>query len=112
MSKMTETELEETLKILYNEDRYLYDCLCIHLMELDKEIKRWRQSTKEYTDTLNQARRKRDSVKNKLSVALKTIKEYKQEVKRLENELTGYKISNRSLSTALDRLIREKEEDF
>jgi len=38
MARMTESELEETMKILYNTDRYLYDCLCIHLMELDKKI--------------------------------------------------------------------------
>jgi hypothetical protein len=37
---MTESELEETLKILYHADRYLYDCLCVHLMDLDKKIER------------------------------------------------------------------------
>jgi hypothetical protein len=37
---MTESELNETLKILYRTDRYLFDCLCIHLINLDKKIEK------------------------------------------------------------------------
>jgi hypothetical protein len=37
---LTESELEETMKILYENDRYLYDCLCIHLINKDKEIEK------------------------------------------------------------------------
>lgn len=41
----------------------------------------------DYTESLNETRRKRDEVKGKLEVALKTIKDQKQEIKELKEEL-------------------------
>jgi hypothetical protein len=45
----------------------------------------------EYTETLNEARRKRDEVKGKLEVALKTIKDQKQVIKQQEQELESWR---------------------
>jgi SMC interacting uncharacterized protein involved in chromosome segregation len=76
MSKMTESELEETLKILYHTDHYLYDCLCIHLRELDKEIIQLKETIKEENESLKEE-----------SASLKyTIQQFMKVNERLEKE--------------------------
>lgn len=49
------------------------------------------EKTIEYTETLNETRRKRDEVKVKLEVALKTIKEQKQVIKQQQEELDAWR---------------------
>lgn len=61
---------------------------------LIKKVEQYEKSFAEYTGTLNETRRKRDQVKDKLAAALKEIKELKEENKKLKEE-------NKALQTQL-----------
>lgn len=63
---------------------------CEELVNLRIKVEQYEKSFSEYTDTLNQTRRKRDEVKGKLEVALKTIKEQKEEIKQLKLVMHKY----------------------
>jgi chromosome segregation ATPase len=58
--------------------------------EILDSLQNHRKGFSEYANTLNETRRKRDEVKGKLETALKTIKEQRQEIKFLQNELKKF----------------------
>lgn len=65
----------------------LHDSEIEWLIEQAEKVEQYERSFSDYTGTLNETRRKRDEVKNKLAVALKTIKQQKNLIRELEGSV-------------------------
>lgn len=74
-------------------------------IEAAMRIEELEQQQQDYTETLNQARRKRDEVKSKLEVALKDNKQFKQALKDIRFLQYSFIGDRRQLHEEIDRIF-------
>jgi chromosome segregation ATPase len=78
-------------------------------VEAAMRIEELEQKFKECSDTLNEARRKRDEVKNKLEVTLKTVKQQKYLIRELEGSIGWHVETNERYENAMKRIQKNYE---
>jgi predicted RNase H-like nuclease (RuvC/YqgF family) len=101
---MTESELNETLKILYHTDRYLYDCLCIHLMDLDKKVERLEQENEQLGDLLDKITEHREKVLIENYEIKKKIEQKENVIKELNGCLEWHIETNERYEKSLKEI--------